>query len=271
MFEFNRGRRCRGFEDSSIPTLFGEGILDICAARISRYHVLLEPTHAILARACLTVLLQFDDKTDQKRLSSFPAAEHWVDHPKIENVVSEIEDAMARLFDPKKRHDLTIYIFDHDRRQRSMDDLAEYPAPPQGTPLFYAALCGFSHLANYLINMYGEDINAECWNRLTPLHSASSRGRVEVVELLLRGSANVNARNRWGWTSLHVASVNGHTKAAQLLLSYAANVDARDEYDHTPLILASFFGKSKVVRLLLGHGADVHAKENGGRSALYWA
>jgi hypothetical protein len=65
---------------------------------VSWYHVPLGLAHTIVARACLAVLLQLDDKTDKKQLSGFPltfyAARHWVGHAKIENAVSEIEDAM---------------------------------------------------------------------------------------------------------------------------------------------------------------------------------
>jgi hypothetical protein len=73
---------------------------------ISHFHVALEPAHTILVQACLMVLLQLDDKTDKKRLKTFPlafyAAQYWVDHAKFENVASQIRDAMKRLFRPGK-------------------------------------------------------------------------------------------------------------------------------------------------------------------------
>jgi hypothetical protein len=223
------------------------------------------------------VLLQLDNKTDKKRLSGFPlafyAAEHWVDHAKIENVVSEIEDAMERLFDPKKQHLAAwnwIYrIF--DGVQRSMHRLEEYPSPPDGTPLFYAALFGFSGLASHLINTHGEDVNAECRYRRTPLHAASFRGRMEVVQLLLRCNANVSARSKFGWTPLHYASCGGHIKVVQLLLEHGVDVNAQDSDNNTPLALASFSGRTEVVQLLLVHGADVHMKNDVGDTALQWA
>ncbi|KAI0295154.1 hypothetical protein B0F90DRAFT_1638316, partial [Multifurca ochricompacta] len=50
----------------------------------SRYHIPLEPAHTILARACLTILLNLDDQVDKDGLKNFPlafyAAENWVDH-----------------------------------------------------------------------------------------------------------------------------------------------------------------------------------------------
>jgi hypothetical protein len=39
---------------------------------ISCYHIPLEPLHTILARACLTVLLKPNEKTDKTRLATSP-------------------------------------------------------------------------------------------------------------------------------------------------------------------------------------------------------
>jgi uncharacterized protein (DUF2267 family) len=53
---------------------------------IRPYHIPLYTAHVILARACLTVLLQLDENVDFKRIETFPlafyAAQHWVDHAK---------------------------------------------------------------------------------------------------------------------------------------------------------------------------------------------
>jgi hypothetical protein len=71
---------------------------------IRHYHIPLDAAHTILARACLTVLLQLDESVDKKRLEEFPlafyAAQHWVDHAKYEGVASRIQDAMEQLFNP---------------------------------------------------------------------------------------------------------------------------------------------------------------------------
>jgi hypothetical protein len=66
---------------------------------IPHFHIPLESAHTVLAQACLTVLLQLDDKMEKKRLETFPlafyAARHWVTHAKFENVASEIGNAMG--------------------------------------------------------------------------------------------------------------------------------------------------------------------------------
>ena len=55
------------------------------SADVSRFHILLEPAHAILAKACLGVLLRLGELVDEDNVKGkFPlaryAAEHWVEH-----------------------------------------------------------------------------------------------------------------------------------------------------------------------------------------------
>jgi ankyrin repeat protein len=277
---------------------------------ISQYHIPLEPAHSILAQACLTVLLQLDNETDKKQLGTFPlafyAAQHWVDHAKFGSVASEVGDAMERLFDPKKSH-LAAWTWIYDVNHwadRSMDDFTEHPRSPEATPLYYAALCGFTGLAKSLIIAHAEDVNAKCGYGGTPLHGAcrggqleclqlllehgadidarednqdavlhlaSLEGQVEVVCLLLQHNADVNAECSWEWTPLHHASSKGQIKVAQLILESGADVNAQDKDQDTPLHLASRRGHLEFVRLLLGHGADVHIRGSESRTPFQQA
>jgi len=56
-----------------------------------------------------------------------------------------------------------------------------------------------------------------------------------------------------------------------LLIERGANVDSRDRDGWTPLIMASRYEKREVARLLLDHGADVDAQMRGHYTALFWA
>jgi hypothetical protein len=75
---------------------------------VSRYHILLEPAHTILAQACLGVLLRLDDSVNEDNAGDIPlvkyAARHWFDHAGFENVASRIRDAMEYFFDADKPH-----------------------------------------------------------------------------------------------------------------------------------------------------------------------
>ena len=235
---------------------------------IRQYHIPLDAAHTILARACLTVLLQLDENVDKERLKTFPlafyAAQHWVDHAKYGDVASRIQGAMEQLFDPSKPY-LASWTWIHElnfweSEYQTIDALGERPTRPYSTALYYAALCGFSGLANYLITMHAENVNAECESGRTPLSAASHRGIFDIAHLLLQHNADVNARNVADWTPLHYSSTSGHTRVTKLLLEHGAVVDAQDDGGETPLYRAAGHGHLEVVKILLDHGADVHIR-----------
>jgi len=71
-------------------------------------------------------------------------------------------------------------------------------------------------------------------------HDASYRGRAEVIELLLRHNADVNARGPDDRTPLYWASKYGQVEVAQLLLERGAHVNARGRNNWTPFEAATF-------------------------------
>src|SRR5258707_11487271 len=150
---------------------------------IHPYHIPLDAAHAILARACLTVLLQLDEDVDKGRLETFPlafyAAQHWVDHAKYEDVASEIEDLMEQLFNPSNPY-LAAWTWIHDVDsygiRETIDDLEDRPKRPKATALYYAMLSWFSGLANYLILTHGEDVNPNFSIFQTPLDTPYPTG-----------------------------------------------------------------------------------------------
>ena len=79
-----------------------------------------------------------------------------------------------------------------------------------------------------------------------------------------------SAAIRSGWVMAHQ-----NVKLAASLIDKGAEVDARDRNGYTPLIWAANRGAVKLVGLLLKHGADVNAKTtqkyNAGRTALMMA
>jgi ankyrin repeat protein len=223
------------------------------------------------------VLLQLDDKMDKKRLGTFPlafyAAEHWVDHAKFGNIASELGDVMECLFDPKRPH-FAVWTWIHDVEysyKRPMTDLEEHPPPPEATPLYYAAFCGFSALAKRLITTHAEDANAKCGLRGTPLHGGCRGGQLECVRVLLESGADVDARDDYGDAALHIASERGQVEVVGLLLQHNANINAKNQRDFTPLMVTSTDELVRVAQLLVEHGADLNAVDEDGDTALGWA
>jgi ankyrin repeat protein/serine/threonine protein kinase len=94
------------------------------------------------------------------------------------------------------------------------------------------------------------------------LLEASEKGDVEKVKELLKEGANINAKNKFGYTPLHVVADRGHIEIVKLLIEHGADVNAKDNiFGHTPLHKAAYNGHIEIVKLLIEHGADVNAKD----------
>jgi len=245
---------------------------------IRHYHIPLDAAHTVLARACLTVLLQLDEKVDKRRLATFPlalyAARHWVKHAKFEDVASRLKDTMERLFNPTNPY-LAAWVWVHNIDQswfrETSSGLSNFVSPPKATALYYAALCGFSGLVNYLIVTHGEDVNAQCGSHGTPIHAASYEGHLDVTHLLLDHGADINLADFDGQTALGTAYSRNNLKVMRLLLEYGADADV--QYDVHGLILhhASWKGRAEVIELLLRHKADVNGRGDDDWTPLHWA
>jgi ankyrin repeat protein len=194
-----------------------------------------------------------------------------VRHAKYEEVSSRVQDALELLFNPRKP-----YLSSWNRlcELDQVLDLGssrhiEVPSPPGEAALYFAALCGFKEVADYLITHFEVDL-ADFRHSGAPLHAASSQGHIGVVYLLLQHHVNVNAKctSQYNWTPLHFASADGYPEVTQLLLERGADIDAPSTNDRTPLSLASQEGHLEVVRLLLSNGADVHIWDKFGYTAL---
>ena len=95
---------------------------------------------------------------------------------------------MQAIFSPRKLYLAAwIWIHDIDRDwvRRTIHDFALRPSrtPPRATGLYYAVLCGFSGVANYLILSHMEDINSESGTWGAPLHVASRSGDAQVINV----------------------------------------------------------------------------------------
>ncbi|KZL78694.1 multiple ankyrin repeats single KH domain (pfs domain-containing protein) [Colletotrichum tofieldiae] len=91
----------------------------------------------------------------------------------------------------------------------------------------------------------------------TPLVTASYRGHLKVVKLLLEKGANIKIKDIDGWTPLNAASSKGHLEVVKLLLEKGADITVTNESGWTPLHTASFNGYVKLARLFL------QARKNG--------
>ena len=240
---------------------------------ISQYHISLEDAHTLLAQASLAVLLWDPDRTtgaDNALLAGY-AARHWMKHAQVDNVASRVQDGMEDLFDPEKPY-FEAWIQLHDIDSENTFGLPIQPDPEPGArPLYYAALCGFYEIVEYLTLKSPQYASARGGLCGTPLHSASFEGHLPVVRYLLRHGVDVNVRDAGKDTPLLLASWHGHRDVVQCLLEHGAAVDLRDQVENTPLVLAAPYGPVDVVRMLLEHHADVDAQNTSHDSPLMLA
>ncbi|KAG0473804.1 hypothetical protein HPP92_015661 [Vanilla planifolia] len=103
----------------------------------------------------------------------------------------------------------------------------------------------------------------------TLLHLAISRTRPDLVQLLLEYGANVEIRNRAGWSSLEAAAAAGEVLISELLLARGASTERSSAWG--PIHHAAFTGQVELTKLLLSKGASVDETTADGRTALHLA
>jgi cytohesin len=270
------------------------------------HHILLEPSHTIMAQACLSVLLRFDSHISKDSLKDFPlalyASEHFGDHAEFGNVFAHVRDGIDDLLDADKPH-FAAWLWVRQGESEGP------PERPEASPLYHVARLGFCGMVDHLISKrpadlsvrgrYGIPLHASLYNGhadvslllighcmdvnvrgkdgQTLLHMAVDSGLLEVIRTLIGRGATINARDSNGRTPLHPTGHgdNGtfddqYFDVVRCLLEYGADVNAQADTDHpTPLHLASYHGGFKVAQLLLDHGADINVRDKDGRTPLH--
>lgn len=92
----------------------------------------------------------------------------------------------------------------------------------------------------------------------TPLHHAITMNSPSMVKFLIDHGADVNQRDRDGWTALMTAAWVDDAEDAKLLLAHKADPDAASPQNFTPLGIALQYGKNAAARVLIESGADVN-------------
>jgi ankyrin repeat protein len=122
------------------------------------------------------------------------------------------------------------------------------------------------HAVASLVVLVITTVNAAETNVKQRFFAAAKDGNRELVELLLKNGADVNAEGEFGETALGQAAENGHREVVELLLKNGADVNAK-EYGifggATFLIFAAARGHREVVEVLLKNWADVNAWNSG--------
>ncbi|KAF9765951.1 hypothetical protein IL306_001688 [Fusarium sp. DS 682] len=117
------------------------------------------------------------------------------------------------------------------------------------------------------------DVNMRDYEHQTPLHRATSRNSLPIVDLLLRNRAKVDIRNMDGETAWSANAYTGQDKEPilKLLLEYGANPNVRGHWGVSRLYNAAAWGNAEDVKFLLGCGVNPSLKTDFGWAPLHWA
>ena len=239
---------------------------------VSRFHFSTTSAHTLVARACLGVLLHFDERIISDDLERFPlakyAAEQWVGHARFPDVSPKVQDGMKRLFDPNNHH-LSVWVWIYDPELETGDSSSKFPSQARATPLHYAAFCGLQDVLQFLIVERSQDVNARGFDEeVTPLGLASQLGHTEVARVLLEHDTDTEIRDKGDWSPLQRAS-SGNVEIVRLLLDHGANVRALDKNNQTALHIASTYDQVESARMFLQRGADANAKDDDNETPLH--
>jgi ankyrin repeat protein len=303
------GSRVVQFSHFTVKEFLTSDRLATCMEEVSEFHIPIEPSHAILARACLGVLICLDDHTDKDSAENIPlyryAAEYWIEHARVGDVELQIKDALDYFFDMDNPHfSALVRIKYPNNLLRVSGDEPPTGVPRPAAPLYFAAWQGLRGLVGRLVFQdlqqinhfggrfgtpfhasvvgghievsqllfaHGADIDSRCSDNWTPLHDASRLGHVEIVKWLLNHGADVHSQEKRGRTPLYVAASHGDLAACRILIEHHAEVDARSNSGSTPFLKALEYGHRDVARLLLDHNADVRVHGTDGNTPLHFA
>ena len=114
----------------------------------------------------------------------------------------------------------------------------------------------------------GLNLNAIYDNEGSSLLTIAARDQyIEIAKMLIKGGANVNARNNRGYTPLGYAAYNGSVFMSLLLIQSGADTEADMGGGLTAYMLARMFDHERTATVLLASGANPQAKTAQGEDA----
>lgn len=116
-----------------------------------------------------------------------------------------------------------------------------------------------------------QQLSAPLARGVTALHMAAAAGRTDLVVLLVKGGANVNARTDNGFAPLHWAAARDQAAVVRYLAVSGANMNATTEQGITPMHWAASKNATNAVQVLLSLGANINLPTTRGLRPLHWA
>jgi quinoprotein dehydrogenase-associated probable ABC transporter substrate-binding protein len=124
------------------------------------------------------------------------------------------------------------------------------------TELNNAVLAGDQVRVSYLLDKKHASLAALDLQGETPLHHALQLRSTDMVAFLIGRGADVNQRDRDGWTPLMTAAYGDDAADIKVLVAHGGDPNAVSAQNFTPLGIATQYGKNKAALALIGAGAD---------------
>ncbi|MEW6348698.1 MAG: ankyrin repeat domain-containing protein [Thermodesulfobacteriota bacterium] len=140
-----------------------------------------------------------------------------------------------------------------------------------GDELMQAAMAGKLEQVRELVAR-GIDINFVNRSGVSALMVACQWNQTQVVRFLLENGADVELRERGsGHDALMYSCFSGNPDLVELVLRHGATIDATDAMGRSALMIAASVGKAETVKVLLRTGANADLRDHSGATALDWA
>lgn len=256
-----------------------------------RAELLFPEAHVEIVRTCLTYL-SFD-KFEQgpchgnqylrARLKRWPllsyAVPEWGQHAR-EGAEEACRDLILSFLSHSAKLSASVQVLCFTQSMGFTDEF-----PSDVSALWLASFYGLQYTVCHLLASQRQSVGGKTTWGDTPLHRAAAIGSVEIVELLLSNGADINAKDRDGFTSLHLVCLFGpdassasltsegwewmeqrlrpldrSLRATESLLDHGADVNAVNFSGETALHLSIFRDHKLLTRQLLARGADVTVK-----------
>ena len=145
--------------------------------------------------------------------------------------------------------------------------------------LIVACDAGYVEVVKTLLEYSTEPVNvvftpsvetnlARMYRGWTALTKASAQGHNLIVDILLNNGADIDLKNRDGYSALMVAILKSKQETATLLVERGANLNLTTYHRDTALMLTARTGNIQIARLLLDRGASIDHQNYTGETCL---
>jgi ankyrin repeat protein len=171
------------------------------------------------------------------------------------------------------RKDFIVFNYLKSKGAKSSNQLNYAPSQKDITIFLNAINDGNLNLVNkYLEFGMDADVNNSKTGS-TGLHIASWVGLSSITHLkitkgLINFGADVNLKDKQGWSALSYSAYQGNIEITKLLINNGANLNIKDNLGSTAFHHAVSNNKVNIVKQLLDSGADLDIKNNIGKNPM---